>query len=223
MIRVIVADDQSLLREGISLYLSTENDMEVVGTARNGEEALQLAEKLSPDVVLMDIRMPGMDGIMGTKLIREQLPNVKILILTTFDDMDLISAAMKEGAAGYLLKDMEAEGIIQAIRTVHMGSIVLQPHVSLKVINQLNQQVNVSKQEGWGSKPDEMEKWNRLTAREKEVLKWIGKGLNNQEIAKALFISEGTVKNHVSNLMAKLDLRDRTQAAIFAVKKDLQF
>lgn len=216
MTRVVIVDDQELIREGLKIVLSLKEGIQVVGTASDGKEALEVAKREQAEIVLMDIRMPRVDGIEGTRLIRSHLPQTKVLILTTFDDIDLIFQALNEGASGYLLKDMEVEAIYQAILTVKAGGMVLPPDLTKKMVVQFKQ---------WEKSRSHSVKQPPLpegiTDREYEVLKLLGLGLNNREIAERLFIAEGTVKNHVSSLIAKLGLRDRTQVAIFAVKNEI--
>jgi len=219
MIRVVIADDQQLMRDGLKTILSLKDGIEVVGTAADGEEALVVSQQAKPDLVLMDIRMPGVDGVMGTRLIREHLPETKVLILTTFNDSELIFDALDEGASGYLLKDMPADTIVQAIMTVHAGGVVLPPDLTAQVVAELKrtrEQVSIQPEKKMINNSPEIPE--ELTDREYEVLKQLGYGLSNKEIADQLFITEGTVKNHVSNIITKLGLRDRTQAAIYAVR-----
>ncbi|WP_066316196.1 response regulator transcription factor [Bacillus sp. FJAT-29814] len=221
MIRIIITDDQQLMRDGLKTILSLTKEIEVVGTASNGAEALEAAKREKPDLVLMDIRMPGVDGVEGTRLIREHLPETKVLILTTFNDSDLIFDALNEGASGYLLKDMPAEMIVQAIMTVQAGGVVLPPDLTAQVFAELKRRTEGQGEAASSSAsqiPLPVQIPEELTEREMEVLKQLGYGLSNREIGKLLYISEGTVKNHVSNLITKLGLRDRTQAAIFAVR-----
>ena len=203
MIRVLLVDDQSIIREGLSSLLQAKQDIEVVGEAENGKLAVEQALKLQPDVVLMDMRMPIMDGIAATRNLQQKAPNVKVLVLTTFDDDDYINQAMKFGAKGYLLKDTPSEELAQAIRAVNKGYTQMGPGLFEKVMTATPHV----------EEPPELE---QLTPREKEVLQLIAKGLNNREIAEKLFISERTVKNHVNSILSRLNLRDRTQAAIFA-------
>lgn len=218
MIKVLVVDDQSLIREGLTTFLNTEEQLQVVATAADGKEAYEEALRCEPDVVLMDIRMPGVDGVIGTKMIKQELPHVQVLVLTTFDDIELIFSALEEGASGYLLKDMPMEAIVNSVLTVHSGGVVLQPEVSVKLISKMKVLEKLSSRSLVWNKDPGLKRLEELSEREKEVLALIGRGLNNKEIAAQLFISEGTIKNHVSSVMAKLQLRDRTQAAIFAVK-----
>ncbi|ARU60191.1 DNA-binding response regulator [Tumebacillus avium] len=219
MIRVIVVDDQKLMRDGLKTILGLEDNIEVVGTAADGAQALEVAQATRPDLVLMDIRMPGVDGVQGARLIREQLPETKVLMLTTFNDSELILDALEEGASGYLLKDMPTEVIVQAIMTVCAGGIVLPPESTAQVVAEWKRAREHAVQEGRdqlvSAAPPYLE---ALTEREHDVLQLLGQGMNNKEIGETLVITEGTVKNHVSNIIAKLRLRDRTQAAIYAVR-----
>lgn len=217
MIRVLIADDQRLMREGLRTLLQLEEQLEIVGTAADGEEALALCGELQPDVVLMDIRMPRMDGVEGTRHIRKQYPNCKVLVLTTFSDRELIFAALQEGASGYLLKDMPSESIASAIRTVHAGGVVLQEGVTGQLMAELKRVQSDASAEA-SEEEHRLRQVKGLTERELEVLAELGRGRNNREIAEELYLSEGTVKNHVSSIIAKLELRDRTQAAVFAVR-----
>jgi len=212
MINVMIVDDQPLVREGLGSLLALRPEIEVVGTAEDGEQALEQALRLHPDLVLMDIRMPGVNGVEGTKRLRARLPDVKVLMLTTFSDSEYIFEALEEGASGYLLKDMPTDTIVQAIMTVHHGGVVLPKDFTVQVLSELRKK---NKLEPATDKPAVLA---GLTARELEILRALGQGLNNKEIAEGLFITEGTVKNHVSNVIQKLDVRDRTQAAIFAVR-----
>ncbi|MNW43594.1 Transcriptional regulatory protein DegU [compost metagenome] len=213
MIRVLVVDDQTIMREGLVTILQLEKNIDVVGTASNGQEAFEMVEQHLPDVVVMDIYMPKVDGVEGTRQIKSKYSNTKILILTTFNDNALLLQAMEYGASGYLLKEMPAESIVSAIMTVVTGGIVLQPIISQQLVHELKKvQNSASYQEA------EILRFKKLTDREQEVLKFLGLGYNNRELADKLFISEGTAKLHVSNIISKMDFRDRTQAAIFAVR-----
>lgn len=209
MVRLLLVDDQEIIRQGIKSLLESQSDFEVVGEAGNGKQAISQVEALHPDMVLMDVRMPIMDGIAATKAIVQKFPQVKILILTTFDDDEYISEGMKFGAKGYLLKDTPLEPLANAIRLVNAGHTHLGPGLFEKIITIKNEITTVNK----STPPHELEE---LTPREKEVLCLIANGANNREIAKNLFISERTVKNHVTSILTRLNLRDRTQAAIFA-------
>ncbi|MEH7121740.1 response regulator transcription factor [Bacillus sp. JJ1503] len=215
MIKVLIVDDQPLIREGLGSLLNLRNEIEVIGTAGDGAEALEKALSLTPDIVLMDIRMPNVNGVEGTRLLRENIPQVKVLMLTTFSDSEYIFDALEEGASGYLLKDMSTDTIVQAILTVFHGGVVLPKDFTSNVLTEMR--LKKSKDEINSEAPIPFS-LNELTSRELEVLSHLGQGFNNKEIADALFITEGTVKNHVSNIIQKLELRDRTQAAIFAVR-----
>ena len=209
MIKVLLVDDQSLIRQGLRALLELEADIEIVGEAENGQIAINLVEKLKPDVILMDIRMPIIDGVAATKEINHHFPHSKILILTTFDDDEYVKAALQNGAMGYLLKDTPSEELAVAIRAVNKGYSQLGPGIVKKLITQFpaNSLQNLT------SVPANLAE---LTLREKEVLRLIAIGNNNREIAQKLYISEGTVKNHITNILNRLNLRDRTQAAILA-------
>jgi len=209
MIKVLVVDDQSLVRQGLRALLELESDLDVVGEAENGQVAINLIPKLCPDVILMDIRMPVVDGVAATKEITQNFPNIKILVLTTFDDDEYVAAAIKYGAMGYLLKDTPSEELAAAIRALHKGYTQLGPGIVKKLITQYLPTAPINS-------PTPPRGFDELTPREKEVLRLIARGANNREIAQELFISEGTVKNHVTNILTRLNLRDRTQAAIFA-------
>lgn len=205
MIKILIVDDGHLIRQGLKALLELEPDLQIVGEAQNGQIALDRVKELQPDVVLMDIRMPIMDGVTATKEICQQFPHVNILVLTTFDDDTYVAAAIRFGAKGYLLKDTPSEEIAAAIRAVNLGYTHLAPGMIAKVIaNRVDPEISL---------PPELAE---LTPRELEVLKLIAVGANNREIAQQLYISEGTVKNHVTNILNRLNLRDRTQAAILA-------
>lgn len=209
MIKVLLVDDQNLIRQGLKALLELESDLEIVGEAENGKIALHLIAQLLPDVVLMDIRMPIMDGVAATKEITNNFPGVKVLVLTTFDDDEYVKAALKYGAMGYLLKDTPSEELAVAIRAVQKGYTQLGPGIVGKLLTQFQTPTP-------SQTPVIPPNLAELTPREKEVLQLIATGANNREIAQQLYISEGTVKNHVTNILNRLNLRDRTQAAIVA-------
>ncbi|HAA27471.1 MAG TPA: DNA-binding response regulator [Cyanobacteria bacterium UBA8553] len=214
MINVLLVDDQSLIRQGLRALLELEPDLQVVGEADNGQNALALIETLQgtplqPDVVMMDVRMPVMDGVAATREISDRFVGTKVLVLTTFDDDEYVATALRYGAIGYLLKDTPSEELAAAIRAVHKGYTQLGPGLVEKIMAKVPAAAPVPSV----SHPSS---WDELTPREQEVLRMIAKGASNREIAKALYISEGTVKNHVTNILNRLNLRDRTQAAIFA-------
>lgn len=206
MIRILLVDDQSILRQGLKALLELESDLEVVGEAENGQVAVQQVQQLQPDVVLMDIRMPIMDGVAATQAIAQQFPDVKVLVLTTFDDDAYAIAAIQQGALGYFLKDTPSEELAHAIRAVSKGYAQFSPGIVQKMVAK-------AQPSSTSTLPPE---FAELTPRERQVLKHIAQGASNKEIARSLYISEGTVKNHVTNILARLSLRDRTQAAIFA-------
>jgi DNA-binding NarL/FixJ family response regulator len=215
MIKIVVVDDQPLIRDGLATLLGLRPELEVIGTACDGREAYEKVKQLNPEIVLMDIRMPGTNGVEATSLITQNVTGVKVLMLTTFKDSELIFEALEKGASGYLLKDMPTDTIVKAILTVHSGGIVLPPDITAQMLKELK------KSKVFETPSDQVEApkiLGDLTERELEVLKQLGYGHSNKEIASILFITEGTVKNHVSNLINKLELRDRTQAAIFAVR-----
>jgi DNA-binding NarL/FixJ family response regulator len=225
--RVLIVDDQTLVREGFRKLLELEPDVEVVGTAADGEAALAVVEQLHqagtlPDVILMDIRMPRMDGIAATKALRAKWPDAHIVILTTFDDVELIHAGLHAGALGYLLKDITAEQLAATIRTAAKGQVLLQPEVARKVFAALtpNAASNVpplpSASTQAPSSSTAIPLVEQLTEREREILTLVARGASNREIGEALFIAEGTVKNHMSSILGKLGVRDRTQAVLKA-------
>jgi DNA-binding NarL/FixJ family response regulator len=212
MIKVLIADDQVLMVQGLSMILSQETSIEVVGTASNGEEAVAFCKHHPVDVVLLDIRMPVMDGVEATLKIKEINEEIKILVLTTFNDDAYIFGSLKNGASGYLLKDALPEDILQGILTVHQGGTLINPEVATKVVKRLS-----------SAAPEEPPdpRLNELTGREKEICHLLTLGHNNKEISNLLYISEGTVKNNITRILDKLGIRDRTQLALFAVKNRL--
>jgi RNA polymerase sigma factor (sigma-70 family) len=214
MIRLLLVDDQSLICQGLKAMLSLETDLEVIGTADNGEMAIEQVGILSPDVVLMDLRMPVMDGREATRLISQQFPNVKVLVLSTFDDDRYIADSIRAGAKGYLLKDMPSEELAQAIRAVYRGYTQMGPGLLEKLM------VTTTPEPDSLSEPDSSqalpESFAQLTPREREVLQLVALGLTNRDIAQQLYISEGTVKTHVTHLLTRLNLRNRAQLAIYA-------
>lgn len=209
-IRVLIVDDHAILRKGIRALLSTEADMEVVGEAANGREALARATELHPDVILMDLVMPEMDGIEATRRIVAALPGAHILVLTSFAADDKVFPAIKAGALGYILKDTGPAELLQGIHQVHAGQPSLEPAIALRVLHEL---AHPPAQQPLTPDP--------LTARELEVLRLVAKGRSNKEIAEALVITELTVRTHVSNILGKLQLASRTQAALYALKEGL--
>ncbi|HEY0733806.1 MAG TPA: response regulator transcription factor [Herpetosiphonaceae bacterium] len=216
MIRVLLVDDQKLIRQGIQTLLELEPDLEVVGTAENGRDAIAAVERLRPDVVLMDVRMPEMDGVAATRLLSERFPQAGVIILTTFDDDEYVFEGLKAGARGYLLKDVSSDDIAAAVRTVAAGGALIQPSIARKVVAEFSRLAAGPIGNGATSAPPADPLVQPLTDRELDVLRALASGLSNREIADKLVITEGTVKNHVSNLLAKLDVRDRTQAVLKA-------
>jgi DNA-binding NarL/FixJ family response regulator len=205
MIRILLVDDQSLIRRGLKSLLKLENSVEVIGEADNGQSAISSTEALQPDVILMDVRMPVMDGVAATKEICQRFPQIKVLVLTTFSDDEYVAQAIKYGASGYLLKDTPPDELVQAIQAVHKGYTQLGPGLAQKVLHNFPTPA-----------PTPPPGWFELTAREQEILQLIATGASNQEIAKTLYITEKTVKNHITNILRRLNVRDRTQAAILA-------
>ena len=208
-VRVLLADDQALFREALAALLSVRTDIEVVGVAANGDEVLRRAEELRPDVVLMDLRMPVLDGVAATKRLRVAQPAVRVLVLTTFDDDEEVFAALRAGAIGYLLKDVSADRLAEAVLASARGESVLQPSVAARVVARFAQLRDEP-----DARPQPLPV--PLSDRELEVLRHLAEGRSNREIAQAVFLAEGTVKNHVTNLLVKLGARDRTQAALRA-------
>ncbi len=210
MIRLLLVDDQSLVRQGLQAMLEIETDLEVIGSANNGREALEQVESLHPDVVLMDLRMPEMDGREATRRICQQFPMVKVLVLSTFDDDQYIADSIQAGAMGYLLKDMPADELAQIIRLVHRGYTQLAPGLMEKLMSSSPSVSNLDTSE------QILPELTQCTSREQEVLKLIKQGLTNRDIAQKLHVSEGTIKSHVSHLLTRLNLRNRAQLAIYA-------
>jgi DNA-binding NarL/FixJ family response regulator len=209
-IRVLVADDQQLVREGLRVLLDLAPGIRVVGEAGDGAEAVERARQIRPDVVLMDVRMPKLDGVGATRKVREMCPDVQVIILTTFDDDEYVFEGLRAGAAGYLLKDVPSEQLAEAIRAAARGEAFIQPSVTRKVVAEFTR---LAERE---HRRREQPLVEPLSARELEVLALLAEGLSNQEIAGRLTIAPGTVKNHVSNVLSKLDARDRTQAVLRA-------
>lgn len=218
-IRVLIADDHALLREGLRRVLELEEDIEIVGEAVDGADVVEKCHELRPDVVLMDVSMPNGGGAQATQVLREQLPGIDVVILTIHDDESYVADLINAGAKGYILKDVEPERVAQAVRRVRSGEPFLQPNLMAKLIQRL-QQGGTRSEQTTSSGPSEPDS-SQLTAREREVLQLIVNGKTNREIADTLIISEKTVKNHVTNILKKLNLSDRTQAAVFAIRHNL--
>ncbi len=208
-IKVMIVDDQSLFREALITLLSTKNDFVIVAEAGNGEDAVRIAAEKSPDVILMDLRMPVMDGVEATKLITKNSPATHIIILTTFDDNDDVIDALRAGAVGYLMKDVSSAKLFEAIQSTHKGEYFLLPSITAKVVNELSRTGPFEGPSETGITSDFVES---LSNREMEILQLVAIGNSNKEIAEKLVITEGTVKNHLSSILAKLSARDRTQA-----------
>jgi DNA-binding NarL/FixJ family response regulator len=214
LIRILLVDDQRLMREGLRILLKLEPDLEIAGEAEDGKAALDAYEALHPDVVLMDVRMPGMDGVEATWRLRERWPKARIVILTTFDDDEYVFEALRAGALGYLLKDVSGHDLAQAVRTVAAGGALIEPSVAAKVIAEFARMAPPARDVDAGlAEP--------LSEREVQILRLLAGGLTNRQIAERLSMAEGTIKNYVTNILGKLGARDRTQAAIRARKMGL--
>jgi DNA-binding NarL/FixJ family response regulator len=209
-IRVLIVDDHHVVRRGLVFFLRTQKDLDIIGEAANGKEAVELAKSLKPDIILMDLVMPEMDGIQATKIIKQEQPDIKIMMLTSFSDQDHVIPALEAGASGFQLKDIQPDELVTSIKKIIGGENQLHPKATSHLLANLS---NKSRQE--------KNLLEELTKRELDVLKEIAKGKSNKEIAASLFITEKTVKTHVSNLLSKLELADRTQAALYAVKNQL--
>jgi len=216
-IRVLLVDDHAVVRQGLRLFIEMQNDMEVAGEGSNGFEALELASRLKPDVILLDLLMPQMGGVEATRQILEGNPHARILILTSFGEDDKVFPAIRAGAQGYLLKDIQPRDLVQAIRETHQGKAQLHPDIARRLMTAVSGDSPI-KEPPPAALPAEL---RELTERERDVLDLIARGLTNREIAEKMVISEKTVKTHVSNLLDKLGLEDRTRAAIWALKHGL--
>jgi DNA-binding NarL/FixJ family response regulator len=208
---VIICDDQALIRDGLEMLLNLESDIQVVGVAQDGAEAVELAAQHQPDLILMDLKMPGLNGIEATRQIRAKFPRIKVLVLTTYDDDEWVLDAIRAGAAGYLLKDTPRAQVVQAVRGTAAGKSFVDPLVAGKLLNEVAQRPTRSA----------TLLTDKLTEREVEVLRLLAQGLNNTDIAARLYLSEGTVRNHVSAIFTKLNVADRTQAAVIAIQHGL--
>lgn len=213
MIQVLIVDDQELFRESLKVVLSVSPGIQVAGAVPSVAEALKSAAKHRPDVVLMDIRMPGMDGVEGTRLLKERYPNMKVIVLTTFDDDEYVFGALKNGASGYLLKGSSISELSNAIQVAHSGGAMINPNIASKVIQQFS-----SMAKGSASIQVDESLAADISKAEWQIIRTVGRGLSNKEIAQELCLSEGTVRNTISGVLSKLDLRDRTQLAIWAVQ-----
>ena len=213
MVRVLICDDQAVVCEGLRAILSASKQVEVVGVAYDGEQGVTLADELHPDVVMMDLKMPGMNGIRATREIHQRHPEIKVLVLTTYDFDDWVLEAMRSGAAGYLLKDSPRETLISAILGTAQGKTYLDPEVAGKLVNQLRRSPAPT--------PPDPEITRKLSERELAVLRLLARGMTNTDISQRLYLSEGTVKNYISAILAKLNVTDRTQAAVLALRLGL--
>lgn len=220
MIRVLLADDQALIRAGFRVLLEAADDIKVVGEAVNGDQAIDLARTTRPDVILMDIRMPGTDGLAATRQLAadSELNDLKVVMLTTFETDEYVYQALRAGASGFLVKDAEPEELIRAVRVVHRGEALLSPSVTRRLIASLASRVPALPPAPAGKAADDLA---RLTEREREVLALVAQGLSNEEIATRLYLSPLTTKTHVSHIMAKLAARDRAQLVVIAYESGL--
>jgi len=211
VINVLIADDQAMIRSGLRLILETEDDIVVVAEADNGEEAVRLAGRERPDVVLMDVRMPVMDGLEATRRITTRHTGTRVIVLTTFDVDDYVYGALRAGASGFLLKDAEGDQLVEAIRVIASGDAIIAPSVTRRLIAEFAERPQAGPVTGL----------DELTDRELDVLRLVARGLSNSEIAEDLYVSETTVKTHVSHILSKLHLRDRVQAVVYAYESGL--
>jgi DNA-binding NarL/FixJ family response regulator len=212
-IRLVICDDQNIVCEGLRAILANVPEIDAIGTASNGKELLNILPELMPDIVLMDLKMPIMNGIQATKLIREQFPQIHVLVLTTFDSDEWVLDAIRSGASGYLLKDTPKENLVEAILDTVKGRSHIDPQVAPKLLSHVSQQPKLSL-------PDQ-KLLSELSEREREILQLLAQGFSNSEISQTLFLSDGTVKNYMSTIFNKLNVSDRTQAALFAVRAGL--
>ena len=216
MIKVMVADDQELIRQSLQIVLNSKTDIEVISTAADGQEVIRAVRKEKPDVILMDVRMTKMDGVQCTKIIKENYPEIKIIILTTFDDDEYVYNALKFGASGYLLKGVSMDELENAIKTVYSGRAMINPDIATKVLKLFSQMAQADYTIQVGNRGME-----ELTKTEWKIIAQVEKGATNKEIAEALKLSDGTVRNYLSTILNKLELRDRTQLAIWAVQSNI--
>lgn len=213
MIKILIADDQNLIRQSLEIVLNAQNDFQVTDAVENGKEVIRAVRREKPDIILMDIRMPEMDGVQCTKILKENYPNIKIIILTTFDDDEYVFSALKYGASGYLLKGISMDELKDAIYKVYKGNAMINPDIASKVLKFFSQMA-----QGNFAIAVEDDLTKNISNSEWKVIKQIGRGLSNKEIASKLCLSEGSVRNYLSSILRKLGLRDRTQLAIWAVQ-----
>lgn len=216
MIKVLIADDQELIRQSLEIVLSTKEGIEVTGTAKDGREVIRCIRKEKPDVILMDVRMPEMDGVQCTEIIKENYPQIKIIILTTFDDDEFVFSALKHGASGYLLKGISMDDLEEVIKTVVQGGSMINPDVATKVVELFSKMAQSNFDMMIDAKNVE-----DLNETERKVTHLVGCGMSNKEISGKLSLSEGTIRNYLSSILNKLDLRDRTQLAIWEVQNGI--
>ena len=221
LIKILLVDDQPLFREGLRTLLSVQSDFEIVGEAGNGEQAIKQARTLQPAVVLMDLQMPVLDGVAATRCLKTEQPDCRVIVLTTFDDDENVFDGLRAGAVGYLLKDAPSEKLCEAIRLAARGESFLQPSVAAKVVAEFARLTNPAGKTAAPSQLHNEPLIEPLSDREREILSLISAGASNREIANTLFLAEGTVKNHVTNILGKLGVRDRTQAALKAKEMGL--
>ena len=221
LIKILLVDDQPLFREGLRTLLSVQSDFEIVGEAGNGEEAIKQARALQPAVVLMDLQMPVLDGVGATRCLKTEQPDCRVIVLTTFDDDENVFDGLRAGAVGYLLKDAPSEKLCEAIRLAARGESFLQPSVAAKVVAEFARLTSPASKTALPSQLHNEPLIEPLSDREREILSLISAGASNREIANTLFLAEGTVKNHVTNILGKLGVRDRTQAALKAKEMGL--
>lgn len=216
MTRVLIVDDQELFRDSLSIIMNSADEIEVTGVVAGVDDALASIEKTKPEVVLMDIRMPGRDGVEGTRLIKNRYPEIKVIVLTTFDDDEYVYGALKYGASGYLLKGCSRAELLEAIHLALSGGAMINPEIATKVIRQFSE---MARRADIIQVPDELA--TQLNESEIKIIRAVGHGLSNREISSTLYLSEGTVRNYISSILMKLELRDRTQLAIWAVQKGM--
>jgi len=216
MIKILVVDDQELIRQSLALILNNQPSMEVVGDAKSGTEAIEMTRRFRPEIILMDIRMPGMDGIQCMKIIKENLPHIKIIMLTTFDDDEYIYKALKNGADGFLLKGISTQELVKAINVVYNGGVSIEPDIANKVFQIFRKLASYDFVNQVESQDIES-----LSNNELKIIQYIGRGLSNKQITQAMNFSEGTIRNYISSILRKLELRDRTQIAIFAIQSSI--
>ena len=217
MINVMIVEDQELIRHSLKIVLSKKASISVVATAKDGQEAVALCEKLQPNVILLDIRMPKMDGVAACKIIKERFPDIKIIVLTTFDDDEYVFNAIKNGASGYLLKGISVDELLSAIHTVWSGGTLITPIIASKLVAFFTQLAKSNLPPVSPSKSD----IDELQPTENKIVQLISQGFNNKEIAAQLFLSEGTIRNNISSILTKLNLRDRTQLAIYYINREV--